>query len=91
MNKCECYTYFGKYFRDCFVRLKSPLVNKVLIVAVILLTNTTTMKSSDKRIAGPHDKLQSTNEHIKTDLPLSEKDEVKQAEEKMRRRTKKLL
>ena len=30
-------------------------------------------------------------EKIKTDLPLSEKDEVKQAEEKMRRRTNKLL
>jgi hypothetical protein len=32
-----------------------------------------------------------TSEPIKTDYPLSEKDEVKQAEEKMRRAAKKLL
>jgi hypothetical protein len=32
-----------------------------------------------------------TYEHLKTDFPLSEKDEVKQAEEKMRRSRKKML
>ncbi|MCR8558074.1 hypothetical protein KXD93_10490 [Mucilaginibacter sp. BJC16-A38] len=32
-----------------------------------------------------------SHEHLKTDFPLSEKDEVKQAEEKMRRSRKKIL
>lgn len=50
------------------------------------------MKTTDKKGTEKTGKDRTGGrEKIKTDFPLSEKDEVKQAEEKMRRRTKGLL
>jgi hypothetical protein len=46
------------------------------------------MKKADKKNEGsPKPKETNRHEEIKTDFPLSEKDQVKQAEEKMRNRT----
>jgi len=49
------------------------------------------MKTPTKKTGEKEEPLKYTNGHseLKTDFPLSEKDEVKQAEEKMRKRVKK--
>jgi len=51
------------------------------------------MKKTEPGEEGSSHQLQNTGsnkrEELKTDLPLSEKDELKQAEEKMRKRRKK--
>jgi len=50
------------------------------------------MKTTEKKSTEKDGKARNGgHEKIKTDFPLSEKDEVKQAEEKMRKRTNKLL
>ncbi|MES2110327.1 MAG: hypothetical protein V4577_16330 [Bacteroidota bacterium] len=50
------------------------------------------MKIPTKKTGEKAEPLKYTNSRneLKTDFPLSEKDEVKQAEEKMRKRAKKL-
>ncbi|MDP9081889.1 MAG: hypothetical protein M3O71_31125 [Bacteroidota bacterium] len=51
------------------------------------------MKTTIKKTGGHKENIKSGDSHeqLKTDFPLSEKDEVKQAEEKMRRSRKKIL
>jgi len=45
------------------------------------------MKKAEKTKEGtPKGKTATTHEELKTDFPLSEKDQIKQAEEKMRKR-----
>lgn len=51
------------------------------------------MKKTEPKEGTPAEKPQNTGEgkhgELKTDFPLSEKDEIKQAEEKMRKSSKK--
>ncbi|MDB4918852.1 hypothetical protein [Mucilaginibacter sp.] len=49
---------------------------------------TISKKPGEHKAMSKHD---NAHEHLRTDSPLSEKDEVKQAEEKMRRTRRKML
>jgi len=64
-----------------------------LLIAGCFLQKIKTMKKTEPGEEGSSHQLQNTGsnkrEELKTDLPLSEKDELKQAEEKMRKRRKK--